>query len=192
MLKILIFLSLQISSLAFAVTPETWYFGASYYAQESLSKSTTSVDGTGAGLGQAHYPLSVAYPTTFWGIPLMPKLDYTLLPRSNTGETTKSTMLILSMPYYSNISESWDYSFGLAFLVNQIKGEGGIKVLNNGGSTANFAVPGDTSTSIVAAVQGGIAYNYSAMRFELGTYLQGLLSNERRTFDVYLSFQYKL
>jgi hypothetical protein len=190
-MKKIIFGSLFFASPSFALT-EGWFVGASYYAQSSIFKTTQSADGSSSILGAGMIPFSATWSTKFWEYALAPKLEYTLIPRDSTGGSIQSTLMILSFPHYVPLEgPAGDYSYGLAFLQYTIKGGGGIKTLNNGTGTANFAVPPDSVTSTTVALRASLGLNFPLGHAEIGTFLEGAFT-DRRTFSLFFNFDYKL
>ncbi len=193
MFRILSIVLALVSTRALAIENDKWYVGASYYSQNSLSKTTKSADGSKSFLGQTYYPIGVGYAvTTGAESAFVPTFEYTLLPRTSKDGGTKATLMMLTLPYTEKFAESWDWSVGITTIYYNLKGKGGTKQLNNGTGTATFALPGRSVSTINFATHLAVGYNYEDFRFQFGTNILAILSKERRSFDLFLMLQYKL
>ena len=189
--KLFVLLILFASANAQAIPTDSWYLHGSYYSQNALYKTTSEKTSQASMLGQTYFPLGVTYTTNLWGYVFSPRLEYTLIPTKAPGGAADKTILLLGLPFGSNFYESWDWDFGPAITMYTVKGAGGTKVLNNGGTTATFAQPGSTVSSLLLSLTTSVGYNTTSMRFSLGTNINGAFSN-KRSFDLFLMIQYKL
>ncbi|MEK7356551.1 MAG: hypothetical protein AAB250_08885, partial [Bdellovibrionota bacterium] len=151
-------LGLAATPLASAAS-DGYFVGIGLYAQNSLSKTTKSDDGSGSLFGAYSFPLVLRYSTevsTPWSI--APAFYYTILPRSSGGGTATTTFLHLSIPaVYSFTGASHEYELlvGPGLSMYQIRGAGGTKQLSNGTGTSTFAIPGGDATSKLVTLDLG-------------------------------------
>lgn len=193
MFRILSIIFVLASPRALAIESDKWYVGASVYTQNSLNKTTKSADGKSSMLGQMYYPLGVSYAVaTGSESAFVPTFEYTLLPRTSKDGGVKATLIMLTLPYTEKFAETWDWSVGITTIYYNLKGKGGTKQLNNGTGTATFALPGRSVSTINFATHLAVGYNYEDFRFQFGTNILATLSNDRRSFDIFLMLQYKL
>lgn len=142
------------------------YVGLGYYSQNVLGQISQSADGSKGTLGETSYPLYFKYDyalTSEWF--LAPQLSYTLVPRSSAGDTAKVTIAHLVFQVGQNFmndgSSRFDWYVGPGYLRYDIKGAGGTTTMNNGTSTAVFAVPGDTNSVQKVTLDLGASYSLS-------------------------------
>lgn len=184
--------SLWWTSPAQAIESQRWYVGVSYYSQNTMNKTTKSPDGKGSTMGQTYYPIGLGY--AFTAGPqssFVPSLEYTVIPRTSPDGGTKASLMMINLPYVERFGQDWDWTLGLSLIRYTLKGKGGTKVLNNGSGTATFGLPGRTVTTMNYATQLAIGYNLESFRFQLGTNILAMLSNDRRAYDLFLMLQYK-
>jgi hypothetical protein len=178
---------------AFAYSPSTFYAGLGFYSQNALQRTTISDDGKASIYGTRSLPLVFKY-----DIQLSSDLYFSpefttsyLYPRWTGDGGQKVTLTHLAFPVGAAIGSSgWDWSAGLGILNIEIKGSGGTKQLNNGGSTATFAIPGRTVTTRTVTLNGGLAYN-EAGRWGLDLIIEGALSSNKRSQSFMFSYLYK-
>lgn len=194
LLKILI-LSLIFCSPALAYKNHASYLGIGYYSQNALNKTTTSSTSSPSILGAASYPVNFKYD---WALGadwfFSPQLSYTLFPRTSAGGSAKVTILHLLLPFGMNIgggSSGWDWFVGPGLIRYAISGSGGATTLNNGTSTATFAVPGDSVVMQNFTINTGGSFSSGSSRYGLDLIFEALLSSGKRTENFMLSYAYR-
>ncbi|MES2965559.1 MAG: hypothetical protein V4760_16885 [Bdellovibrionota bacterium] len=192
---VVVFLLVVLTSSAFA-SSEGFYAGAGLYAQNSLSKTTKSDDGSGSVFGSYYFPLVARYVhdlSSDWSI--APALFYTLLGRSSGGGTATTTFIHLSIPAMfrtSGAGREFEFFGGPGISMYQIKGAGGTKQLSNGTGTSTFAVGGGDSTSKLVTLDLGAAWLEDPHRISFEIFVEGLGSAEKRTFNLLATYMYHL
>ena len=165
------------------------FVGISYFAQNSLYKSTSKDSGAGDLFGHtALFPFTYTYDTEFgYGWNFSPQLQWTLIPHDSS--TYKSSMMLLNFPVGSVISNNWSWYAGPGLMYYTIKGSGGTKLLNNGTGTATFAVPDQTVTMKTITTDLGMAFKSGGLRLAFGTLMDSFLSTTgKRNYNLYLNF----
>lgn len=179
---------------SYAFKDKSIYLGAGYYSQNAFNKITKSDDAKPTMWGTTSYPLHVKYDLSImqdWFF--SPALYYSLIKRNAAGSSAEITMIHLTLPFGKNFSsgDSWDWSVGPGLMQYQMKGAGGIQQLNNGGSTANFALPGRTVTVRTVTSNAEIGYNQNSFRVGMALIIEGLLNNTKRTESFFINFNYR-
>jgi hypothetical protein len=192
-----IFVALVFAGLpALAFKKDAVTLGLGYYSQNALGKTTSSTDSSPGILGAASFPLYLKYDwwvMTDWYV--SPQFTYTPIARSSAGGSAKTTMMMLSLPVGANFGFTadthWDWSVGPALVQYTVKGAGGTTVLDNGTTTATFAVPGETKTMRNITLNAGSSFNFLyAHRVAVDMILEGLFSNKRSE-SIMISYGYQ-
>lgn len=164
--------------------------------QNVLNKTAQDEAGKTKLFGEPNYPINLKYDFSIspsWY--LAPQLSYTLFPRSNPGSGSKVTLLHLSFLFGQNFSSStstWDWYFGPGFLNQTIKGSGGTTELDNGNSTAIFAVPGATANIRKITTNLGTSWTSGSFRFAADLIFENAFSSTKRTQSLMVSTAYSL
>jgi hypothetical protein len=176
-----------------AHTNKSFYLGLGYHSESSLYKITQSQTGAKSMLGSTTYPLLLKYDMIIPGNYFFtPKLAYTLLSRNGSGSTIKSTFWHLMLPFGQNFTgSSWDWAMGLGVFNRTIQGAGGTTEQNNGTSTTTFAIPGRSSTSQTVTFNFLFSRKIQQHSINLDLITEGLLSADKRTFDLMLGYLYQ-
>jgi hypothetical protein len=167
------------------------YIGISYFAQNSLNRSTSKDSGAGDIIGHtALLPLTYTYEMNFgYAWIFSPQFQWTILPHDSSTYT--SSMMLANFPVGSALSNSWSWYAGPGLMFYTIKGAGGSKVLNNGTGTATFAVPDRTVTTKTITTDLGMAWKGASQRVAFGTLMESFLSTSgKRTYNLYLNWSY--
>lgn len=174
---------------------KAYYLGLGYLSESALFKTTSSPSGGASFNGASTFPVFFKYDfaVSQSGF-LSPQLSYTPLARKGSGGSVSETLLHLSFPFGANfgsgISSNWEWSFGPGVLMKELKGAGGLVVLNNGTSSAVFAQPGRVEKATVVTLNLGVAWSGSTTRLGFDLITEGALSN-KRTFSYMLSYAYR-
>lgn len=183
--------SLISSSAAFAYQDSALGVGLGYFSQNVLNKTSQKETGEAGFLGTASYPLTVKYDKAFGGDWFFsPELTYTLIPRSTPGDTAKVTTQHLLFQFGKNGGSSWDWFVGPGLIQYTYKGAGGTAVLNNGTSTATFAVPGKNSTVTQVTANVGGSFSFGNSRIGVELIIENLMSSSKRTQSLLLGYSY--
>jgi hypothetical protein len=171
----------------------TFGLGAEYYNQNAFGRITKSDSGSASSSGVVSYPVQIRYsyyisPTWF----VAPQLSRTLLPRESADKATKTTMTHLSFNLGSSVwgFQSWEWSAGPGIISYTIKGKGGIKTLNNGTSTSDFALPSRSVTVNNYTFNLGTAVNFDHSRLALQFINEALGSSGKRSLSYSLAYCY--
>jgi len=183
------------SSSVFAFKEGAFYAGVGYYSQSALYKTTSSEDSQPSLFGTTIYPLNLKYDWNMFGDWfLSPQLSYALFPRESAENSAKVTMAHLVLPFGKEFADTgstaWDWYAGPGFIRYAIAGSGGTVVLNNGTSTATFALPGGTSTIQEVTFNGGVSLNHGNSRVGFDLIFEGLMAS-KRTESVMVSWAYR-
>lgn len=190
--KLILYFGLVFSSHAHAFSNKTWCVGLGYFSENSFGKITQSETGAVGQLGTITYPLLVKYDYKFGsGSVFSPTLTYTLFNRKSADNSAEVNLIHLMLPYGRNFefAPAWDWSVGPGILNRTIKGAGGLKELNNGGSTSVFALPGRTVTERTITFNAGFSYNIDSSRFAFDLITEGVLT-KKRAYNLMLSYAY--
>ena len=185
------------ANFAFAFKDKNFSIGLGYYSQNSLGYVSTKDNGKSSFLGPTFTPLNLRYDSNFssdWF--LSPQLSYTFIPRNLEGNTGKISFLHLALQFGKNISDSgnltWDIYGGPGLIRYDIKGAGGTTVMNNGTSTATFAVPGGTGVVQKLTTNLGTSMAFGKSIFSFDVIIENAFSNKKRTESLMLSYAYIL
>lgn len=158
-------------------------FGPSTQKETTGSRNTFSFDPM---LG-----VNTILTTPFYGQLFLPEFAM-VFHGSGDDDYKKNTWLFLA-DFGHRINNKLLLRYGLGTILTKISGDGGAVQLNNGGSTATFYQPNETSTSwnttINLGLESAVTGNY-AVRFE--TYLFSFFNNEARKFSYSLNVVYFL
>lgn len=187
----IIFILFSLSS--HALTNKSFYLGLGYHSESSLNKITQSQTGAKSTLGTTTYPLLLKYDLMMSGNYFFtPKLAYTLMSRNGSGSTLKATYWHLMLPFGKNFTASaWDWALGPGIFNRTLKGAGGTVDLNNGTGTSTFAVPGTSTSSQVITFNFLTNYKIGSHHINFDFITEGLLSADKRTFDLMLGYLYQ-
>ncbi len=180
---------------ALAFKHKNFSIGFGYYAQNSLGLVSNSETGKSGLLGPSFTPLNFRYDSNFssdWF--LSPQLSYTLIPRNLEGNTGKISFLHFALQFGKNLqssgSQTWDVYAGPGLIRYDIKGTSGTTVMNNGTSTATFAMPGGTSTVQKLTANLGASVTFSKSLFAFDVIVENAFSNKKRTESLMLSYAF--
>lgn len=182
------------SSVVFGFKDNSLSLGVGYFSQNIMNKVANSPSGSSEFLGEPNYLLNLKYDlaissTWFLGT----QLGYSVLPRSAAGSTADVTLLHLAFLFgqdFGSTGSEWDWYFGPGILKEDIKGKGGTKVMNNGTSTAVFALPGDTRTVQNISSNLGVSWTGGQHRLGLDFIILNLLNSDKRAQNLMLSYGY--
>lgn len=141
---------------------------------------------------QGHVPLA---DSTFFS-PQIIYMPSALFPHKSPDGKVVSNYFILGLPFTLAVAPPggyWgglDFEIGPAIMNYTITGKGGTVTLNNGNSTAVFAIPSRTQTTRTIALEMGFVWTQESYRLALETLTEGLLSNQRRTYSIMVSLQF--
>lgn len=188
-------LAMALCAPAWAFRNNAFYAGVGYFSQNSLNHVADKPSGDSGFLGATSYPLNLKYD---WGVNfdwfLAAQLSYTLLPRSSADNSAKTTMMHISFPIGQNfadrMSSHWEWSVGPGVIRYTTQGSGGTTTLNNGTSTAVFALPGRSSTIQNITLNGGLAWNVGTSRLGLDLIMEGAMS-DKRSENLMFSYDYR-
>lgn len=189
--KIVILFALFWNCSAYGLQAGQYQAGFGIYTPNWLATSKNSSSEVGF-FGQESYPFYLRAVWTGWGGYLFtPRLLYTLIPRELQDTAGTSSLLGLSLPFTSiAASGRWDWSWGLSWWQQTIKGKGGTVVGQNAGSPTVFYRPDRTVSSRFFTVDLGLGWNWSPQwRSDLELHLAGVLS-ERRAYHVFVTLSY--
>jgi hypothetical protein len=178
--------------------------GAEPYALEAglsstfhrLTREVSSESGNTSLMGTTYYNLRLQYhlPVTNQ-ILFSPELDYmpaTWFARKSPDGNQTSKLSYLLLPATYQLTPVVDLSGGLALVEYTIKGNGGTTVLNNGGTTSEFGLPGRTVTTRTLAWVFGSGFTYNRVRGGLNLLINAPLSNDKRTLSLALYAGYPI
>lgn len=188
---LLVAISLSFSSFSQAFENNANYVGIGYYSQNSFNATSQKETGETGFLGEASYPVNFKKDFSMTGAWFVaPQFSYTLLPRSSAGNTAKVTIAHLEAQFGKNFDSNFDWFVGPGLLYTSIKGAGGTKVMNNGTSTATFAVPGNDSTIQKITMNFGTSYTIQHNRIGFEIIVENLFSSKKRAENLMLSYAY--
>ncbi len=175
-----------------AFTPNSFSAGIGYYSENIPNKTAQREDGSTKYFGEVTYPLNVKYDypiTQSWLI--APQLSYVVIPRKSAGDTAKVT----NTQFVLQVGQNWgatgfDWYFGPGIFKQEIKGNGGTVVMNNGTGTATFAVPGRKSTAQKIIFNIGTSFTYGSSRLGLDLFILNIASNSKRSQNFMVSYSY--
>lgn len=171
----------------------SFYVGMDVFSR-SLMKTTSTSSAKKDFISPMQYPISFAYGYKLMGdAKFMPQLDYTLFPKKGKDGSTEETHMLLHLPYVKKIkSSAFDWKAGLVLYQMSIKGGGGTVTLNNGGSTANFAVPSDTRSSRISMLELGAHYTISKFLIHGSLFVEGPFHKDKRNYSLMLGVLYNI
>lgn len=165
--------------------------GIGYFSQNFLNETTQNQAGTTSLLGEANYVLNLKYDASiFSDWFLAPQLSYTPSPRQSSGSSAKVTLTHLSFLVGKNINSEFDWYAGPGLLQEDIKGNGGTVILNNGTTYATFALPGSSSTARKVTMNLGSSCLLGSSRVALDLSFESAFSSSERTQHLMLSYAY--
>lgn len=196
-MKIFIFSLLAFSfytQSALAFKNKIFGLGLGYYSQNALNTTSQTDSGSSSFLGEPNYPLNFTYDiamSAYWF--LGQQLGYTLLARSSAGKTADVSLLYYSVRAGTNLSTTngiWDWFLGPGFMQEEIKGKGGTTEINNGTSTAIFAIPGKSSIVNKIFLDVGTSWSISRNRLGFEVIVENPFSSTKRAQSLLFSYAY--
>ena len=170
--------------------------GVGYYSQNSLSRISNSDSGSTGTLGKLFTPLNLRYDYGFasdWFF--SSGLGYTLIPRAMPASNGQVSFMHLTALFGKDIFGSgnsvWDLYAGPGIMKYTIKGNGGIVSMSNGTGTANFAVPGGTSTVQKVTANLGTSYSVDKSVFSFDIIIENFMSAKKRTQSLMFGYAYR-
>lgn len=119
---------------------------------------------------------------------VIPEINW-VLPRE-AGEGITQNLIMLRTDVAWRGSDWWRLRVGTSLMVNNIKGEGGSKELNNGNGTSRFYIPAESRTSINNTLDLGAEAMLEDFGVRFQTYIYSVLKSERREISYTLMFSY--
>jgi hypothetical protein len=117
-----------------------------------------------------------------------PELNW-VLPREAGEGITKNIIMIRNDAIW-RASDIFRLRVGTSFMINNMRGEGGSRRLNNGSGTSEFYVPSESRTSINNTLDLGAEVLMDEFAFRFQTYIYSLLKSERRQISYSLTLTY--
>src|SRR5690606_9913906 len=118
----------------------------------------------------------------------IPEINW-VLPRE-AGEGVTKNLIMLRTDAAWRGSDWWRLRIGTSLMVNNIKGEGGKKKMNNGSGTADFYVPSESRTSVNNTLDLGAEAFVEDFGFRFQTFIYSLLRSDRRQYSYTLTLSY--
>lgn len=115
-----------------------------------------------------------------------PRIGYSMY--LDEKDDTSKTDMMLNYHVGTKLMEYFMLHYGFSTFITKIKGKGGTKELQNGGSTANFYIPDKTVTSYTASLDVGgqvLIHEHWSARVDL--FITRFLSSDRRKLNYLLS-----
>jgi len=192
-LSLFVFFINFLTTTSYALTNKSFYLGLGYHSENSVSKITQSQTGAKSMMGTTTTPLLLKYDLMMSGNYFFtPKLAYTLMSRNGSGSTLKATYWHIMLPFGKNFTgSSWDWAIGPGIFNRTIQGAGGTTTLNNGTSTSVFAVPGTSTSSQIISFNFLTNYKIGSHHINFDFITEGLLSSDKRTFDLMLGYLFQ-
>ncbi len=166
------------------------HFAGVSFLNQGLMKNTKSPQGGLSTLGETYYPIHYGYQ---WAISssfdFAPSISYTFLSRSGVDGISAKYLMIMLPLVLPAARDSLTWSFGPVISQYSVSGDGGIKTLNNGTGTANFASPQGNSNAKTLMVMGAVETRLDDIRYQAALMLETPLSS-RRNYYVQLSLSY--
>lgn len=117
-----------------------------------------------------------------------PEINW-VLPRE-AGEGVSKNLLMIRNDAIWRATDILRLRVGTSFMINNIRGQGGSKRLNNGAGTSEFYVPSESRTSINNTLDLGAEALMDEFAFRFQTYIYSLLKSERRQISYSLTLTY--
>jgi hypothetical protein len=138
-------------------------------------------------------PNLALYLTGRWNIKnslyFAPEFSYVIFPTFQNEYSKNIT--VYSLVFMSNVWRDLFLRYGVSTFITTVYGNGGTKVLNDGGTTSTFYLPGDVGKSYNTALTFGaenVFKEHWALR--LDTYIVGVLSKTARQLSYSTSVHY--
>lgn len=112
-----------------------------------------------------------------------------VLPR-DAGEGVSKNLFMIRNDAVWKGGDWWRLRVGTSFMVNNIRGDGGSRRMNNGSGTSEFYVPAESRTSINNTLDLGAEAILDSFGFRFQTYIYSLLKSERRQISYSLMATY--
>lgn len=119
---------------------------------------------------------------------LVPEIDW-VLPR-DAGDGVTKNLFMLRLDGAWKGGDWWRLRIGTSLMINNIKGKGGTKTVNNGGGTSDFYIPPDSKTSVNNTLDLGGELMYEQVAVRLQSYLYAPLKKDRRQISYSVIFTY--
>ncbi len=164
--------------------------GLSYFS-ENYNNISINQDGDTANKGVVSFPLVYRYSMNFLGQFLIPQFSYTFIPRKTAGDGAEVTTMQLGFLLGQNFASSFDWHIGPNYISRKYDGKGGSTVLNNGGGSATFGVPGKTVTTKALSLIVGLGWQMTtAQNLTFDVVLESALNNDALTQSIVLTYFY--
>lgn len=119
---------------------------------------------------------------------LIPELHW-VLPRE-AGAGVSKNLFMLRTDVAWRWAKNWRLRAGTSIMVNNIRGEGGSRTLNNGGSTSDFYVPPESRSSVNNTLDFGGEFLLDSLALRAQVFLYSPLKAERRHYSYLLAATY--
>lgn len=119
---------------------------------------------------------------------LVPEIDW-VLPR-DAGDGVSKNLLMLRIDGAWRATDWLRLRIGTSLMINNIKGKGGTKNVNNGGGTSDFYIPPDSKTSVNNTLDLGAEFMYEQFAVRFQSYLYAPLKKDRRQISYSIIFSY--
>ncbi len=171
----------------------TFYLGFSLYSQSILGTASQSESRKDI-FSAPEYPLSLNYSYRFSDeIRILPEIDYTLFYKKGEDGGTEMNELLIHLPFVKKFNQSHlEWKAGLVFHQHKTIGSGGAITLNNGTSTANFAIPGYTRISNQFLSELGLIYEFDRTLVQINLLFESAFNNSKRNYSLLAGLTYNL
>ncbi len=118
----------------------------------------------------------------------VPEINW-VLPREAGDGITKNLFMVRA-DFAWEASDLYRLRIGTSLMVNNIRGQGGTKRMNNGSGTSEFYVPAESRTSVNNTLDlgGELFMEDFSLRFQ--TFIYALLRSDRRQYSYTLTLSY--
>lgn len=154
----------------------------------NIFKVTTSSNAERSMLGTIYLPMIARYetPALLGEVKMAPYLSFTyltnfIIPVETPDKSAKKNFAILGVPAVVPLRQNWFITAGPGLMYYEIKGKGGVKVVNNGTGTSTFGVPSRTVASKIFLFELGVGHIINDWRVNFDLYFSGVASDRFST-----------
>ncbi|MBY0517110.1 MAG: hypothetical protein K2P81_09390 [Bacteriovoracaceae bacterium] len=119
---------------------------------------------------------------------LIPEFNW-VLPR-DAGDGISKNLFMIRGDVGWRYSDYWRLRMGTSIMVNNIRGSGGTKSMNNGSGSSDFYIPAESKTAYNNTLDLGVEALLDDFGFRFQTYIYSPLRSDRRQYSYSLTMSY--
>lgn len=120
---------------------------------------------------------------------LVPEILW-VLPRNTSSDKVVENLFALRSDLGYFATDYLKLRIGTSIMINNIRGQGGSKMISNGNSESRFYAPNQSRTAINQTLDFGLDYIYQSFGARFQTYIYSVFKSEQRQVSYALALTY--